>query len=220
MLSCLLKTCLEHSYGMLLYKSRLLEAYMKKPIFQGQIDVFCAAYAVINSLRIAQEITLIEAREFFHTALLDIIKDPKIFKKILEQKTDYVFWVDKLLQQEQQKGSLYIEKVFPNASKRLDDGITSDEVWTSIKTWLSEGNKRSCLFQFIRCIPKKQLFVQHWTCGYRMLNNNSTLLFFDSSLDPTSLQQLDKEKLITVFDKKLNENVILKPYTLRLIQPG
>lgn len=192
---------------------------MKKPIYQGQIDVFCAAYAAINSIRVAKEISLLEARNLLHEALIDIAKDINVFQKVLEQKTDYVFWVDSILQQEAKRGSILTKIAFPHASEKLDGRITSNDVWESINTWLSNGEKRSCLFQFIRYLPTKRLFLQHWTCGYNLLYDNTLLLFADSSLEPDSLQYLDKKELSTTF-KNLYDEVILKPYTLRLVEPS
>ncbi len=191
---------------------------IKKPVYQGQIDVFCAAYAAINSIRIAQGINLINARKLLHEALLNVAKDLELFQKVLDQKTDYVFWVDNILEQESKRGSITVKKAFPHATEKLDNHITSDDVWGSIINWLSNGKKRSCLFQFIRYLPTKGLFLQHWTCGYNLLYNNTLLLFADSSLESDSLQYVYRKELGTTF-KNLHDEVIIKPYTLRLVEP-
>lgn len=190
---------------------------MIKPIYQGQIDVFCAAYAVINSIRIAKKIRLLEARTILHNALFDIAKDFTVFQKILNQETDYVFWVDTILEQEVQKGSLIVQKGFPELSSQNNLYIPSDSIWSTIETWLSKGNKYTCIFQFIRQIPTKNLTIQHWTCGYKIIHNK-TLLFADSSCEPDSLQSLEKKNLIAT-SKDLIDGVFIKPHTLRLICP-
>ena len=67
------------------------------PAYQGQLDVFCAAYAVINAMRHMNATRLLTCRAILHEALLDAARDEESFCALLEQRTDYVDWVDAML---------------------------------------------------------------------------------------------------------------------------
>ena len=60
------------------------------PAYQGQLDVFCAAYAVINAMRHMNATRLLTCRAILHEALLDAARDEESFCALLEQRTDYV----------------------------------------------------------------------------------------------------------------------------------
>ena len=45
------------------------------PAYQGQLDVFCAAYAVINAMRHINATRLLTCRAILHEALLDAARD-------------------------------------------------------------------------------------------------------------------------------------------------
>ena len=64
------------------------------PAYQGQLDVFCAAYAVINAMRHINATRLLTCRAILHEALLDAARDEESFCALLEQRTDYVDWVE------------------------------------------------------------------------------------------------------------------------------
>ena len=76
------------------------------PAYQGQLDVFCAAYAVINAMRHINATRLLTCRAILHEALLDAARDEESFCALLEQRTDYVDWVDAMLTRLEKQGSL------------------------------------------------------------------------------------------------------------------
>ena len=49
------------------------------PAYQGQLDVFCAAYAVINAMRHINATRLLTCRAILHEALLDAARDEESF---------------------------------------------------------------------------------------------------------------------------------------------
>ena len=83
------------------------------PAYQGQLDVFCAAYAVINAMRHINATRLLTCRAILHEALLDAARDEESFCALLEQRTDYVDWVDAMLSRLEKQGSLLTARPFP-----------------------------------------------------------------------------------------------------------
>ena len=75
------------------------------PAYQGQLDVFCAAYAVINAMRHINATRLLACRAILHEALLDAARDEEQLSAILDQRTDYVDWVDAMLARLEKQGS-------------------------------------------------------------------------------------------------------------------
>ena len=69
------------------------------PLFQGKIDNFCAAYAVLNAMRLIHGISDLQARALFSELLLSQSRDEKAFRAILSHGTDYVDMVDAFLGQ-------------------------------------------------------------------------------------------------------------------------
>lgn len=55
------------------------------PAYQGQVDVFCAAYAVINAMRHLHATRLLACRNILHEALIDAARDEGFFRALLEQ---------------------------------------------------------------------------------------------------------------------------------------
>ena len=83
------------------------------PAYQGQLDVFCAAYAVINAMRHINATRLLTCRAILHEALLDAARDEESFCALLDQRTDYVDWVDAMLSRLEKQGSLLTARPFP-----------------------------------------------------------------------------------------------------------
>ena len=86
------------------------------PAYQGQLDVFCAAYAVINAMRHMNATRLLTCRAILHEALLDAARDEESFCALLEQRTDYVDWVDAMLSRLEKQGALLTARPFPTSS--------------------------------------------------------------------------------------------------------
>ncbi|MEG2005059.1 MAG: hypothetical protein RR014_03390 [Bilophila sp.] len=198
-----------------------------KPMYQGQIDVFCAAYAVVNAMRHLRAIRLLTCRELFHEALLDLARDEHAFRDALNQETDYTRWVDSMLERQKRLGGLQVQYPFP-----LDDtqpagmpqdpafppaqDISLEELWATLGAWFAGGTRRAALFQFVRYIFPNKTQIRHWTCCCSM--EDTTLRLYDSSLDAGALHHLERDWLITDAHNAIIGNVLIVPYTVRLLR--
>ncbi len=183
-----------------------------KPFFQGKIDVFCALYAVLNGLKITHHIRTLQARDIFHEALLGISQNPKVFRAVLEQQTDYIGLVDAMLTIQGKKRPLIVERPFADKSV-----IPSPhEVWDAIEAWLApnvlkgepsflndvhphEKNNlmgRAVIFRFLRYMRHDaQPMNKHWTTAYYI--NEKGLQFFDCSLEESAIYSIKKGDFVT-----------------------
>ena len=59
------------------------------PAYQGQLDVFCAAYAVINAMRHINATRLLTCRAILHEALLDVSTIQTILIFYTNMKTSF-----------------------------------------------------------------------------------------------------------------------------------
>ncbi|MBZ2171117.1 hypothetical protein [Nitratidesulfovibrio sp. SRB-5] len=60
-----------------------------QPYHQGQLDVFCAVYAVANALRSVHPLGMGQARRLFNDVLLDLSRDADAFRTVLYNATDH-----------------------------------------------------------------------------------------------------------------------------------
>ena len=133
------------------------------PAYQGQLDVFCAAYAVINAMRHINATRLLTCRAILHEALLDAARDEESFCALLEQRTDYVDWVDAMLTRLEKQGSLLTARPFPTHFP--GPGAPSPAVlWDAIADWLRRGERNAVLLQFVRILYPTEAVIRHWTC--------------------------------------------------------
>lgn len=79
------------------------------PFHQGQLDVFCAIYAVLNGLRLLRDIRPLVARDILHDTLLGLAAEPEVFRQVLHQETDYYDLVDQLLEKQVRRLYLKVE---------------------------------------------------------------------------------------------------------------
>ena len=105
------------------------------PAYQGQLDVFCAAYAVINAMRHINATRLLTCRAILHEALLDAARDEESFCALLEQRTDYVDWVDAMLSRLEKQGSLLTARPFPTHFPG-PSAPSPAVLWDAIADWL------------------------------------------------------------------------------------
>lgn len=180
-------------------------------LYQGKIDVFCAAYAVLNGLRTTHNLQLLRCRELFHQALQNIAQDPTIFAKVLAQNTDYVFWVDQMLQEHAKLGILDIKKPFATTLPQ------PAELFGCIERWITTEIRAAALFQFVRQLPLTGQKIYHWTACSHLKDN--VLYFNDSCLDDTALHSIAKNNLIPEPTAENSDQIYIFPHTLRLIKP-
>ena len=164
------------------------------PAYQGQLDVFCAAYAVINAMRHINATRLLTCRAILHEALLDAARDEESFCALLEQRTDYVDWVDAMLSRLEKQGSLLTARPFPTHFPG-PSAPSPAVLWDAIADWLRRGERNAVLLQFVRILYPTEAVIRHWTCCNDVVGD--TLMLFDSSIEPGALHQLSREILRT-----------------------
>ncbi len=210
-----------------------------KPFFQGKIDVFCALYAVLNGLKITHHIRTLQARDIFHEALLGISQNPKVFRAVLEQQTDYIGLVDAMLTIQAKKRPLIVERPFPNNSDNTKKPPSPDAVWDAIEEWLApnvlkgapsplngvqkhEQNNlmgRAVIFRFLRYLRHDaEPMNKHWTTAHYI--NEKGLQFFDCSLEESAIYSLKRGDFVTD-PKDVNKNCLccIDPSSLRFMAP-
>ncbi len=79
--------------------------------YQGQLDFFCAVYAVINALTAMYGLNLTQARMLFATVLHDVSKYPSLWLATLENKTGF-YWLVSYMLQAAGRGSSYPVRAF------------------------------------------------------------------------------------------------------------
>ena len=159
------------------------------PAYQGQLDVFCAAYAVINAMRHINATRLLTCRAILHEALLDAARDEESFCAFLDQRTDYVDWVDAMLSRLEKQGSLLTARPFPTHFPG-PSAPSPAVLWDAIADWLRRGERNAVLLQFVRILYPTEAVIRHWTCCNDVVGD--TLMLFDSSIEPGALHQLSR----------------------------
>jgi len=184
-----------------------------KSIFQGEIDVFCAPYAVLNVLRHLFGLRLLECREILHEALLHEAKDPQNWRAILEQRTDYTKLVSAMLERAQKKYPLRVITPFSRSAKP-----DAETVWNHMRDFLldSEGDG-AVLFLFIRHLTEdRSVEIRHWTSAHTLAKN--TLPLFDSSRNEGALQEIEYAKLVSAYDELVLGKVCIIPHAVYCVQ--
>lgn len=184
------------------------------PLYQGQIDIFCAMYAVLNGLRLTHGIRLLAARSIFHKTLLDLAGDREVFAQILDQRTDYQDLVDGMLTEQAFRWPLCVRRPFAAGTPP-----SIAELWQTLERWFVTSSRHVALFRFIRYLPPEgRPYIYHWSCGTSIAD--SMLHLFDSSREPGSLHALAFDELVTHVNNGGNGKVCLEPHTIRLICPA
>lgn len=184
-----------------------------QPFHQGQLDVFCAIYAVLNGLRLVRNIRPLVARDILHDTLLDLAARPEAFRKVLHQQTDYYDLVDALLEKHVRKWHVKVAAPFP---ERQAPPVSAHVLWNCLAHWLSLWPPRAVLLRFVRFLPfDGRPFIHHWTCSGAVQGN--TLRLFDSSLAEGALHTLEREQVITDASAVACDKVLIEPSSLRLL---
>ncbi len=188
-----------------------------KPFYQGKLDVFCAIYAVLNGLRLTHNIHTIKGRDILNDTLYDLALDHVKFREFLDQKTDYVFLVDNMLEMLAKKYPLEIIKPFT-----VENLPNIDTFWNKCELWLNNGEEkyenRAIICRFCRYLNiDKSPIVKHWTTINSI--NGNVLYLFDSSHEAESIRNLKKENIV-VSAKDLTKDrlIYIQPDTMHMIR--
>ena len=180
-----------------------------QPFYQGQLDVFCAIYAVLNGLRLTHGLRMLDAREILHAALLDLAAERQAFADVLNQQTDYLDLVDSLLGQQAFKRPLEVLRPFALHEEPA-------AVFTRLGEWLS-CPRRAALFRFVRYLPfNGKPCIHHWTCVHAVEGN--VLRLFDSSRDSGAVHAIRLDEVVTRAEEGGAGRIFLEPRTVRLVR--
>ena len=154
------------------------------PAYQGQLDVFCAAYAVINAMRHINATRLLTCRAILHEALLDAARDEESFCALLEQRTDYVDWVDAMLSRLEKQGALLTARPFPTHFPG-PSAPSPAVLWDAIADWLRRGERNAVLLQFVRILyPTTMWSAIRSCCSIPVLSPGPSISFPARALFP------------------------------------
>ncbi len=183
-----------------------------RPFFQGTVDTFCAAYAVMNALQITHGIKAYQGRDLLTKLLLALAKDEIIFTRILCLKTDYIAMADTFAGCCSQQYPIKITKPFEGKNP------TMDEFWQAMKDYLDPDNHKTAIFQFEKRISAAEtpLFA-HWSTAWEIQEKEFRL--FDSSPELNAMNVLYREKsFFDVQNDFLGEYARINVNSIRFIE--
>lgn len=183
---------------------------MIKPFYQGKLDTFCAVYAVLNALRLLCGIRTLKGRDILNSTLLSLSLRPADFSAFLNQTTDYVALVDRLL--EELAKSWHLETIKPFSPER---NVDRNQFWQVCQDWLGGKTSMECgktiVFRFLRYLTTdKPPINRHWTTVDRV--SADVIHLFDSSHEAEAILNIRSDGYATA------ENEI-SPHRLLLIPP-
>lgn len=159
--------------------------------YQGQLDNFCAAYAVLNALKLIRNIPPLQARVLFNEVLFHEAKNPETWLDVINHSTDYHAMVSRMLQMWTTE---YSYNTFcPFSDVPLNAEIPLEDVWNTLQKNVIHG-KSTVVMRFCRFLPQRSSpVVDHWSTIGHMDDN--TIYLFDCSLEPSGWYILDRNKL-------------------------
>jgi hypothetical protein len=189
--------------------------------YQGQLDFFCTAYAVVNALTALYGINLSQARALLASALSDISRYPDLWRAALYNDTDF-HWLSEYMLLACGKASSYPVRVFRPFAAQSDIPETAadlskakpyrdpsatvqdaDAVWSALADWLPEIPTQPCagfakravilrFHRYIRHMPNP--VISHWSvadCHYA-----GVFRLRDASKEENALYSLDREMAV------------------------
>ncbi len=189
-----------------------LREKLVRPFYQGSIDTFCAAYAVLNAVQITHGIKAMQARNLFNKLMLTISRDEIVFTRILTLKTNYVAMVDVFLKICAKEYPIKVRKPFENENCSLEG------FWSTLEKNLDPDNKKTAIFQFEKRIPSaNNPIFAHWTTAWETVDND--LLLHDCSPELNAINRLHKDKLVLeASNQEYGEYIRINAPTLFLIE--
>lgn len=214
--------------------------------YQGQLDFFCAIYAVINALTALYGINLTQARALFASMLFDISQYPELWRATLGNKTDF-HWLAAHMLLACGKGTSYPLTVFrPFADEQTIPASAADLglaeayaapslranaleprlIWSALEDWLpatevpprAGSARRAAVLRFHRYIQYVDTpIVSHWTVADH--HHGGVLQLRDASKESNALHSLDSEA--TAFSPELvseERNVRIEPESIFFLE--
>nr|GBO96646.1 hypothetical protein RVX_1685 [Nitratidesulfovibrio sp. HK-II] len=219
-------------------------AAAQAPFHQGQLDVLCAVYAVVNALRSVHPLGIGQARRLFNEALLDLARDADGLRAVLYNATDHVALVRAVLDRASRDvADLRMTRPFADApalrvtgrmgpdssdgQRRSGRGNpapdatpqpTARAVWEALAGWLSGGAGRTAVLRFHRYLPfRGDPVISHWTAAGLLLGD--TLFLHDSSREPNAVHSIERGGFVTAPEHLSDDRLLLvEPRCLHLIE--
>ena len=212
--------------------------------YQGQLDFFCAAYAVVNALTALYGINLSQARALLASALADISQHQDLWRATLYNETDF-HWLTDYMLLACGKAASYPVRVFrpfaaqpeipesaadlTRASVYIDPQTAvpdADAIWAALENWLpatrvrprAGSARRAVILRFhryIRYVPNP--IVSHWSVAD--CHHDGIFQLRDASKEENALYSLDRE--VCVFTPELvseKHPVRIEPESLYFIE--
>lgn len=203
--------------------------------YQGQLDFFCAAYAVVNTLTALYGISLSQARALLASALTDVARHHPLWQATLYNETDF-HWLTEYMLLACSKSPSYPLRVFrPFASVReipetaLDLSQASahatpgpvvtdaDCIWSGLEEWLpatqvqprAGSARRAAILRFhryIRYVPNP--VVSHWSV--MDCHHEGVFQLRDASKEESALYSLARDMCVFV------PELISEKYSVRI----
>lgn len=197
------------------------------PLFQGKIDNFCAAYSVLNALRLLFGISAFQARDILNDTLIEQAQNPEEWKKVVCHETCYYELVNSMLAKCQETYGYTYYCPFPCIKPNLDNirffqpEVDVDTVWDFLQNTVNlsaEAEKEvTAVLRFCRFLPRQVgPIVDHWSTISRI--TDSEIYLYDCSLESTGWYILHREKFFSApFWAIPPQRIALKQqYTLNL----
>lgn len=176
------------------------------PLFQGKIDNFCAAYSVLNALRLICGISAFQARDILNDTLIEKAKNSDEWKKIVCHETNYYDLVRFMLEKWQAAYHYSYYCPFPCTNPNLNNirlfqpEVNLDTIWEFLQNTVrvdADANKEvTAVFRFCRFLPRQAgPMVDHWSTISSI--TDSEIYLYDCSLETTGWYVLQREKFFS-----------------------
>ncbi len=163
-----------------------------KPYYQGQLDLFCAIYSVINAISLTKRIRFETARTMFSDTILKMSENREHFSKQLTHDVEYYDLVDEMLEREKDRYNIKFSAPFANKK------VKSHLAFEAISEWLKFDRTAVIIrFERVLALPNDPR-INHWTTLQDA--KDGELIFFDCSRDDGAIHSISNFEFIT--DKK------------------
>lgn len=171
------------------------------PLFQGKIDNFCAAYSVLNALRLIEGISAFQARDILNDMFVEQARDIEAWRKIVCHETNYYEVVQFMLEKWKKEFQYDWYCPFPCAApnvthiKTFRPEVDIDTFWDFLKNTVKD-KERTAVMRFCRFFPHQPgPAVDHWSTVLRVTDRE--IYLYDCSLETTGWYVLHREKFFT-----------------------
>ena len=185
-----------------------------RPFFQGQLDRFCAVYAVLNPCRLIFSLRVQDAAAICADTLASLAARPDVFRAVLAQTTDYAFLVDEVAARCQARYPLRLHRPFPGAKA---GSVPPEALWKTLEDWLAKP-RRAALVHFQRfLVPGGSPLVRHWTAARAVKEDRIEL--YDCSIQENAVHSIPEFGFATD-PRRIGQDrlLLVEPEHVRLLE--